>query len=176
MRQRKNKMILNKKKNINNKELNENLEIKNNQKMNYIFSTKSIEYLKQNIKNLERLEKEYIKKIQDEKKGINDIPKRRNISAKVEAKENNNIDIDIDNIKLEEKINYEYKDDSLKSDNSQEINNIPENNKENNLEKEEKEKQKEETEEQKEEKDDQKEEKEITPQLLTLDKIITQNN
>ena len=149
MRQRKNKMILNKNKNIN-KEYNENPETKNNQKVNYIFTAKSIEYLKQNILNLEKLEKEYIKKIQDEKKSIYEIPKRRNVSAKkaknrikidlnkeefnrkngkkeekeysIDGKEdiiNNNIDID--NIKLDEKINYnKYKDDSLKSDDSQE--------------------------------------------------------
>ena len=178
MRQRKNKMILNKNKNIN-KEYNENPETKNNQKVNYIFTAKSIEYLKQNILNLEKLEKEYIKKIQDEKKSIYEIPKRKNVSAKkaknrikidlnkeefnrkngkkeekeysIEGKEdiiNNNIDID--NIKLDEKINYnKYKDDSLKSDDSQE-NNIQ--NKKQNEEK-----------------------KETNPELITLDKIIVEN-
>ena len=174
MRQKKNKMILNKNKNIN-KEYIENSETQNNQKVNYIFTAKSIEYLKQNILNLEKLEKEYLKKIQDEKKSINEIPKRRNVSAKksknrikidlnkeefnrkndkkeeysIDRKEdiiNNNIDID--NIKLDEKINYnKYKDDSLKSDDSQENKIL-----------------------------DKDEKKETNPELITLSKIIVENN
>ena len=155
--------------------------------MNYIYSAKSIEYLKQNIYNLEKLEKEYIKKIQEEKKGIFEVPKRRNMSAtksrnryklnkdkkkekdktinkeekqekdySIELKEdmiNNNIDID--SIKLDKKIDYKYKDDSLKSETSQEKIKEIEIEKGENILKEEK--------------------KESNPGLITLDKIIVEN-
>ena len=160
--------------------------------MNYIYSAKRIEYVKQHIYNLEKLEKEYIKKIQDEKKGIFEGTKRRNMSAtksrnryklnkdkekekerdktinkeeKQEKEEKDysieiqedviNNNIDIDNIKLDEKINYKYKDDSLKSENSQEkMREIKKETDENIL---------------KEEK------KESNPELITLDKIIIEN-
>ena len=187
MIQRKNKMLSNKNKSRI-KEYNENPEIKNNQKMNYIYSAKSIEYLKQNIYNLEKLEKEYIKKIQEEKKGIFEVPKRRNMSAtksrnryklnkdkekdknininkeekqekdySIEIKEDmiNNNNIDIDSIKLDKKIDYKYKDDSLKSETSQEKIKEIEIEKDENILKEEK--------------------KESNPGLITLDKIIVEN-
>ena len=52
-------------KNIN-KEL-ENKENENNQKMNYIYSAQVVEELKQNCDELEKLEKEYIKRIEEGK-------------------------------------------------------------------------------------------------------------
>ena len=183
LKQRKNKMQLNKTNKNNNKESNTNLEIQNNQKMNYKYSAKSIEYLKQSIVSLEKLEKEYLKKIQEEKKGIIDVPPRKNLSAKksknrykltkeekynldnldnklqnnekeysIEAKEDALVnDVDIDNIKLETKLSNKYKDDSLKSDNSQEDKKEI---KENNVES---------------------DKKESKPELITLEKIIVEN-
>ena len=44
------------------KTCSENQELKNNQKMNYIFSTKSIESTKKDIRALEKLEKDYLKR------------------------------------------------------------------------------------------------------------------
>ena len=173
--QRKNKMLLNKNRNIV-REYNENPEIRNNQEMNYIFSTKSIEYLKQNIHNLEKLEKEYIKKIQEEKKGVFEVPKRRNMSAKksrnryklhlnkpkeeekqkkdysIEIKGDIINNIDIDTIKLDKKITYKYKDDSLKSESSKQTF-LNETKKEESI------------------LNEEKKEKKI-PELVTLDKII----
>ena len=183
LKQRKNKMQLNKTNKNNNKEPNTNLEIQNNQKMNYKYSAKSIEYLKQSIISLEKLEKVYLKKIEEEKKDIIDVPTRKNLSARksknryklikeeknnldnldnkiqnkekeysIEAKEDTLVnDIDIDNIKLDTKLSNKYKDDSLKSDNSQEDKKEI---KENNVES---------------------DKKESKPELITLDKIIVEN-
>ena len=127
MKQRKNKMQLNKsnKNNINKEHTPiPNLETQNNQKMNYLYAAKSIEYLKQNIINLEKLEKEYIKKIQDEKKGIPEIPQRKNLSARKSKnryklsinnkEEKNTLD---NNLQTQEKdYSIEAKDDAIVND------------------------------------------------------------
>ena len=127
MKQRKNKMQLNKsnKNNINKEHTPiPNLETQNNQKMNYLYAAKSIEYLKQNIINLEKLEKEYIKKIQDEKKGIPEIPQRKNLSARKSKnryklsinnkEEKNSLD---NNLQTQEKdYSIEAKDDAIVND------------------------------------------------------------
>lgn len=63
------------------KTCSENQELKNNQKMNYIFSTKSIESTKKDIRALEKLEKDYLKRIENIKNGKIDIPKIRSKSA-----------------------------------------------------------------------------------------------
>ena len=186
LKERKNKMQLNKTNKNNNKEPNTNFEIQNNQKMNYKYSAKSIEYLKQSIISLEKLEKEYLKKIQEEKNDISGVHPRKNLSARksknrcklnkeeksnldnldnkiqnnekeysIEAKEDTLVnDIDIDNIKLETKLSNKYKDDSLKSDNSQEDKKEIKENNENNVES---------------------DKKESKPELITLDKIIVEN-
>ena len=63
------------------KTCSENQELKNNQKMNYIFSTISIESTKKDIRALEKLEKDYLKRIENIKNGKIDIPKIRSKSA-----------------------------------------------------------------------------------------------
>ena len=146
---------------INNKLINakktcsENQELKNNQKMNYIFSTISIESTKKDILVLEKLEKDYLKRIENIKNGKIDIPKIRsksaikskkrykllyskrnekknNLNTMMDSNKNNEKEkdfsindkdiilneMDIDNITLDKQINYKYRDDSLKSDDS----------------------------------------------------------
>ena len=137
------------------KTCSENEELKNNQKMNYIFSTKSIESTKKDIRALEKLEKDYLKRIENIKNGKIDIPKIRsksaikskkrykllyskrnekknNLNTMMDSNKNNekekdfSIDdkdiilneLDIDNITLDKQLNYKYRDDSLKSDDS----------------------------------------------------------
>lgn len=137
------------------KTCSENQELKNNQKMNYIFSTKSIESTKKDIRALEKLEKDYLKRIEDIKNGKIDIPKIRsksaikskkrykllyskrnekknNLNTMMDSNKNNEKEkdfsindkdiilneMDIDNITLDKKLNYKYRDDSLKSDDS----------------------------------------------------------
>ena len=137
------------------KTCSENQELKNNQKMNYIFSTKSIESTKKDIRALEKLEKDYLKRIENIKNGKIDIPKIRsksaikskkrykllyskrnekknNLNTMMDSNKNNekekdfSIDdkdiilneMDIDNITLDKQLNYKYRDDSLKSDDS----------------------------------------------------------
>ena len=73
----KNKMLAVKNKNSENeKEFNvninrdvENKDIENNQKMEYLYSSKAVEELKQNCDELEKLEQEYIKRIEEGKQG-----------------------------------------------------------------------------------------------------------
>ena len=146
---------------INNKLINakktcsENQELKNNQKMNYIFSTISIESTKKDIRALEKLEKDYLKRIENIKNGKIDIPKIRsksaikskkrykllyskrnekknNLNTMMDSNKNNEKEkdfsindkdiilneMDIDNITLDKQLNYKYRDDSLKSDDS----------------------------------------------------------
>lgn len=137
------------------KTCSENQELKNNQKMNYIFSTISIESTKKDIRALEKLEKDYLKRIENIKNGKIDIPKIRsksaikskkrykllyskrnekknNLNTMMDSNKNNekekdfSIDdkdiilneMDIDNITLDKQLNYKYRDDSLKSDDS----------------------------------------------------------
>jgi hypothetical protein len=189
MKQRKNKLQLNKsnKNNINKEHTPiPNLETQNNQKMNYLYAAKSIEYLKQNIINLEKLEKEYIKKIQEEKKGTIDVPPRKNLSArksknryKLNKEEKNNLD-NLDNKleKQEKDYSIEAKDDSIingididnikletKISNKYEDDSLKSDNSQND---------KKETKETK-ENIVESEKKESTPELITLDKIIVEN-
>ena len=137
------------------KTCSENQELKNNQKMNYIFSTKSIESTKKDIRALEKLEKDYLKRIENIKNGKIDIPKIRsksaikskkrykllyskrnekknNLNTMMDSNKNNEKEkdfsindkdiilneMDIDNITLDKQLNYKYRDDSLKSDDS----------------------------------------------------------
>ena len=137
------------------KTCSENQELKNNQKMNYIFSTISIESTKKDIRALEKLEKDYLKRIENIKNGKIDIPKIRsksaikskkrykllyskrnekknNINTMMDSNKNNEKEkdfsindkdiilneMDIDNITLDKQLNYKYRDDSLKSDDS----------------------------------------------------------
>ena len=137
------------------KTCSENQELKNNQKMNYIFSTKSIESTKKDILALEKLEKDYLKRIENIKNGKIDIPKIRsksaikskkrykllyskrnekknNLNTMMDSNKNNEKEkdfsindkdiilneMDIDNITLDKQLNYKYRDDSLKSDDS----------------------------------------------------------
>jgi hypothetical protein len=137
------------------KTCSENQELKNNQKMNYIFSTISIESTKKDIRALEKLEKDYLKRIENIKNGKIDIPKIRsksaikskkrykllyskrnekknNLNTMMDSNKNNEKEkdfsindkdiilneMDIDNITLDKQLNYKYRDDSLKSDDS----------------------------------------------------------
>ena len=137
------------------KTCSENQELKNNQKMNYIFSTISIESTKKDILALEKLEKDYLKRIENIKNGKIDIPKIRtksaikskkrykllyskrnekknNLNTMMDSNKNNEKEkdfsindkdiilneMDIDNITLDKQLNYKYRDDSLKSDDS----------------------------------------------------------
>ena len=137
------------------KTCSENQELKNNQKMNYIFSTKSVESTKKDIRALEKLEKDYLKRIENIKNGKIDIPKIRsksaikskkrykllyskrnekknNLNTMMDSNKNNEKEkdfsindkdiilneMDIDNITLDKQLNYKYRDDSLKSDDS----------------------------------------------------------
>ena len=140
------------------KTCSENQELKNNQKMNYIFSTISIESTKKDIlalEALEKLEKDYLKRIENIKNGKIDIPKIRsksaikskkrykllyskrnekknNLNTMMDSNKNNEKEkdfsindkdiilneMDIDNITLDKQLNYKYRDDSLKSDDS----------------------------------------------------------
>ena len=189
LKQRKDKMQLNKTNKNVNKEYNPNFEIQNNQKMNYIYSTKSIEYLKQNIISLEKLEKEYIKKIQEEKKGTIDVPPRKNLSArksknryKLNKEEKNNLD-NLDN-KLEKKekdYSIEAKDDSIINgidiDNIKLETKISNKYEDDSLQCDNSQNDKKETKETKETKENivESDKKESTPELITLDKIIVEN-
>ena len=137
------------------KTCSENQELKNNQKMNYIFSTKSIESTKKDIRALEKLEKDYLKRIENIKNGKIDVPKIRaksaikskkrykllyskrnekknNLNTMMDSNKNNEKEkdfsindkdiilneMDIDDITLDKQLNYKYRDDSLKSDDS----------------------------------------------------------
>ena len=137
------------------KTCSENQELKNNQKMNYIFSTISIESTKKDIRALEKLEKDYLKRIENIKNGKIDIPKIRsksaikskkrykllyskrnekknNLNTMMDSNKNNEKEkdfsindkdiilneMDIDDITLDKQLNYKYRDDSLKSDDS----------------------------------------------------------
>ena len=86
LEKKKNKMLAVKNRNIEiEKDFNmtrdlDNKENENNQKMNYIYTSKRLEELKQNCDELEKLEQEYIKKIEEGKKD-RDNNKQRVFSA-----------------------------------------------------------------------------------------------
>ena len=68
------------------REIYDNQENKNNQKMNYIYSTKRVNELKQNIDELEKLEQEYLKRIEERKQGNESKRARVNSAIKTGSK------------------------------------------------------------------------------------------
>ena len=106
LEQKKNKMLsVKNKNNDNDRDTNKSINIEkqeneNNEKMNYVYTARAVEELKSNIDELERLEKEYIRRIEECRQGKETKKPRVFSAVKINKKSKLN---DKDNDKEEKK-------------------------------------------------------------------------